>query len=169
MSTRQHVPVSTPAVTYGALAPVIEYVAPTHVIEYVTPAQRSPAPEMIHVTPAQQLDAVDTYVAPAPEKIHVSPAQQLPAAATDVSLAQQLPAAVTDVARAQQLPATFTKTAVTDGVNMSSTDVVNPQFTTRAVEHSVQQITGKFHHEVSVCVACGQQDSSGTCSCRNDR
>ena len=80
------------------------------VIEHVVPA-----PVVTHAAPAPVIE----YVAPAPVIEYIAPAP-----------------AVTCAAPSQQLPPAYTMTTVTNDVKFDITGLVNPQFSTTAVEAS---------------------------------
>ena len=96
---------------------------------FATPA---PSPVIEYVFPAPAV----TYVAPALVTEYVSPAHVLEFSA---------PApAVTCAVPSQQLPSVYTTTTVTTDVNLDIPGLVNPQYSSAAVEASAPQVVGSL-------------------------
>ena len=62
--------------------------------------------------------------------------------------------AVTCVAPSQQSPAAYTMAAVTTGVKLDITSLVNPKFSITSVEDSASQVAGSFLHWTCLLRPC---------------
>ena len=121
----------------AAPVPVNEYVASAPVTEYVAPVLSDfleplvPVIEHVAHAPAVTYPAlapVIEYVAPTPAVTHEEPAPVIEYVAPShvIEYIAQAPA-VTYSAPCRQLPPAYTMTAVTTGVNLDITGLVNPQ------------------------------------------
>ena len=116
-----------PAVNHAAPAPAIEYVAPATAVTYT-----APSPVIDHVAPTPAV----TFDEPAPVIENVAPSPVIEYIGPPLAVICSTPSQLS-------LPA-CTVAAVTNGVNLDTTGLVNPQCSITAVEASARHVVGSF-------------------------